>query len=314
MSHRAQKDLMAVQFHVLASGSSGNASLLDVGGYGILIDLGLGPRQLAGRLPAAPPLWERVRAALLTHLHGDHWNETTLTHLARRGIALYCHAEHAADLGACSPAFAALAAAGLVLRYEVGEPLTLGPGCRCEPFALPHDGGRTCGFRLEGPPDIFGHTWAVAYAADLGCWDADLAARLADADVLALEFNHDVALQWQSGRHPRLIRRVLGDRGHLSNVQAAALLAEVLRRSAPGRLKHVVQLHLSRQCNRPELAHHAARRAAGEAKAALEIHTTSQHNPGPSIVLGETPPPARRRRWPAKPRPCQAPTLFADWE
>ena len=53
-------------------------------------------------------------------------------------------------------------------------------------------------------------------------------------DALALEFNHDVALQYASGRSPRLIQRVLGDRGHLSNEQAAALLGEVLRRSPAG--------------------------------------------------------------------------------
>ena len=56
--------------------------------------------------------------------------------------------------------------------------------------------------------------------------------RLADAlsgvDLLALEFNHDVAMQRSSGRHPMLIARVLGDEGHLSNAQAAALLRQTL--------------------------------------------------------------------------------------
>ena len=54
---------------------------------------------------------------------------------------------------------------------------------------------------------------------------------LADVDILALEFNHDVFLEKSSGRSPALIFRVLGDRGHLSNVQAAELLREVGRRS-----------------------------------------------------------------------------------
>jgi phosphoribosyl 1,2-cyclic phosphodiesterase len=306
---------MTAHFHVLASGSSGNCSLLEIGGFGMLIDLGLGPRQLVQRFRGSPPLWDRVRLALLTHVHGDHWNENTLNQLVQRRIPLYCHAEHATDLAESSPAFVALADAGLVRHYVVGAVLELGPAGRCEPVALPHDGGLTCGFRFEGPRDHFGRCPALAYAADLGSWNHDLVGRLADVDVLALEFNHDVAMQYQSGRSPHLIRRVLGDRGHLSNAQAAALFAEVLRRSEPGRLRHLVQLHLSRQCNRPELARHVAELASHHAAAAVEIHTAQQHVAGPSLALGTGGAPGpRRRRWSAKRPDLQAPTLFPDWE
>ena len=148
--------LMAVQFHVLASGSSGNCSLLDLDGFGVLIDLGLGPRQLAGRWRDRPPLWERVQAALLTHVHGDHWNENAAQTPRAARVPLYCHPEHADDLHEWSPAFAALADADLVRAYAIDEPLALGTGCRCEPLWLKHDGGMTCGFRFEGPRDHFG--------------------------------------------------------------------------------------------------------------------------------------------------------------
>lgn len=307
---------MAVAFHVLASGSSGNCSLLDFDDFGILIDLGIGPRQLAGRLSDGAAIWDRVRVALLTHVHGDHWNENLLNQLARRSVPLVCHSEHAAALRTMSPAFTALADAGLVQAYAIDTPFALGPGGRCEAFAVAHDSGVTCGFRLEGPRDPAGRCWALAYAADLGCWDHALADRLADVDVLALEFNHDVALQYQSGRSIRLIRRVLGDRGHLSNVQAAALLAEVLRRSQPGRLRHLVQLHLSQQCNRPDLAHHAARQVLQQAVAPIEVHTTQQRVAGPSLTLGDSPPPTipvPRRRTRGR-RVFQRPSLFPDWE
>src|SRR5260370_9210060 len=98
---------MTVHFHVLASGSSGNCSLLEIDGFGILLDLGLGPRQLAGRLREKPPVWDRVRAALLTHVHTDHWNEYTFNHLARRRVPTPCHSEHAACLLPCTRSFAA---------------------------------------------------------------------------------------------------------------------------------------------------------------------------------------------------------------
>ena len=63
---------MAVRFTVLASGSGGNASFLEAGDFGLLLDIGLGPRQLAKRLAAAGAGWSRVRAVLLTHTHSDH--------------------------------------------------------------------------------------------------------------------------------------------------------------------------------------------------------------------------------------------------
>ena len=40
---------MTARFTVLASGSLGNATLLEVNGFGLLIDCGLHPRTLAGR-------------------------------------------------------------------------------------------------------------------------------------------------------------------------------------------------------------------------------------------------------------------------
>jgi phosphoribosyl 1,2-cyclic phosphodiesterase len=283
---------MTVHFHVLASGSSGNCSLLEIDELALMIDLGLGPRQLASRIDAKPPVWERVRAALLTHVHTDHWNENTFNHFTRRRVPLYCHAEHATALRKWSAAFAALADAGLVRLYEQDTPFAVEPGCHCQAIPLAHDGGATFGFRIEGSRDLFNAGWAVAYAADLGSWDTVLAGRFADVDVLALEFNHDVALQFASGRSPQLIRRVLGDQGHLSNAQAAALFAEVLRRSAPGRIKHLVQLHLSRQCNRGDLAHEAAHTVVSNAGATLVIHTAQQHVAGPRIGLAETIQPA----------------------
>jgi hypothetical protein len=81
--------------------------------------------------------------------------------------------------------------------------------------------------------------------------------------------------------------RVLGDRGHLSNVQAAELLREILRRSEPGRPRHLVQLHLSRQCNRPAMAADAARVALKEMRAEVHVHTAAQDSVGPTLTAGE---------------------------
>ncbi|MBY0526883.1 MAG: MBL fold metallo-hydrolase [Gemmataceae bacterium] len=281
---------MPIRFTVLASGSSGNASLVQVDGFGLLLDAGLGPRQLAARLAAVGASWQEVQAVLLTHTHGDHWRDRTLAHLRRRRIPLYCHTEHHDALRSYGDGFSGLEADDLVRTFAVNEEFVLAPGLGCRAFALKHDSGATFGFRLEQPGSLFGDPAALAYAADLGSWTPELAGALADVDALALEFNHDVEMQYASGRSFQLIRRVLGDHGHLSNVQAADLLREVLRRSAPGRLRHVVQLHLSQQCNRPELALAAARAAV--AGADIEVHTACQDTPILTVSIG----PSRSRK------------------
>jgi hypothetical protein len=94
-----------------------------------------------------------------------------------------------------------------------------------------------------------------------------------------------VTLESTSGRSPQLIARVLGDEGHLSNDQATELLREVLRRSTklPG---HIVQLHLSRECNHPALAAETARRLLEALGVRAELHTARQDRPGATLHLG----------------------------
>ena len=48
---------MPVRFTVLASGSSGNATLIEVDGFGLLVDFGIGPQVIAERLSAFGSSW-----------------------------------------------------------------------------------------------------------------------------------------------------------------------------------------------------------------------------------------------------------------
>jgi phosphoribosyl 1,2-cyclic phosphodiesterase len=285
-----------LRFTVLASGSSGNASLVQSAGFGVLIDVGLGPRQIGSRLAQVGLSWSVVQAVLLTHTHSDHWKEATLLHLHRYKIPLWCHAGHHTVLRAYSDGFLALHAAGRVRSFEANEQFELSPQLRCRALPVRHDGGATFGFRLEGCGDLFGQGGAIGYASDLGCWDEELAAQLADVDLLAVEFNHDVVMQEASGRTPQLIRRILGEDGHLSNVQAAALVRAVLERSAAGRPRHLVQLHLSRECNRPALARAAVRLMLEELELSIGLHTAEQNAAGTTLQVNGAAPSAGTRR------------------
>jgi phosphoribosyl 1,2-cyclic phosphodiesterase len=277
---------MPARFCVLASGSAGNCAFLQTDGFGLLIDPGLGPRYVAARLATVGASWRDVHAVVLTHTHSDHWKDLTLGHLTRLRVPLYCSPRQHNGLTRYGGYFEDLVAGGLVRPIHEAEPLELRPGLVCRPIAVPHDSDPTYAFRIDGPAGLFGPQWSLGYASDLGAVRPDLVEAFADVNVLAIEFNHCERMERASGRPRFLIQRVLGDDGHLSNRQAADAVAQVVRASAAGSLKHLVQLHLSRDCNTPALAAAAGRAALAEVGSSAAVTTAQQYHASHVISLG----------------------------
>jgi glyoxylase-like metal-dependent hydrolase (beta-lactamase superfamily II) len=280
--------LMTLRFTVLASGSAGNAAVVQTASGSVLVDGGLQPRTLLERLSSQNLAAPSIRALLLTHTHGDHWNDALLGWLADGERLLYCHPSHHGKLNG-SAQFQRLLQAKLVRDYEAEKGFDLPAGLRALPIPVRHDGGATFGFRLQGPANLFGEAVVLGYAADLGVWDEALLDAFQGVDLLALEFNHDVQLQIQSPRPRFLIERVLSDHGHLSNEQAANFLRCLLKRERSPRLTTLVQLHLSKECNRPELAQQAAQQVVAELQTPLQIHTARQERAMPLMDLTRRP-------------------------
>lgn len=272
---------MSMQFVTLASGSAGNSAYVGHSNKGILIDLGLGPKKLQQRLQDAGLSLDMVQAVLLTHTHTDHWHDRSLALLLERKIPFFCHSLHHLSLQN-SENFVRLLQAQLVHSFRIDQNLSLANLFDCQPFLVPHDSGVTCGFRLtERRPGSKNTT--MVYASDLGSWDRQIVKAFANADLIAVEFNHDVELQKSSPRAQFTINRNLGKAGHLSNEQAAELVGAILQESQPHRLQHVVQLHLSRDCNRPELADQTLRRKLKNQPTKPQIHQAKQHEVGPLL-------------------------------
>lgn len=278
---------MSARFTVLASGSSGNAALLQAGGFGLLIDCGLNPRVLTARLAAAGCRWPDVSAVVLTHTHGDHWNGATLLHLHRQRLPVYVHPLHDAHLSANSIDYPTLRKAGLVRTYADARAVPFADGLRGLPVRVPHDSDPTFAFRLDGEDRDTGRWWSLGYASDLGHVPPGLAEAFRGVDVLAVEYNHDERLERNSGRPWHLINRVLGANGHLSNRQAAEFTRQVAAGPRESALRAVVQLHLSRHCNEPRLAAHAGRWAIAESPGAALV-TATQNEPTRPVELPGT--------------------------
>lgn len=227
-----------LRFRSLASGSSGNATLIEASDglhrTRVLVDCGLGLRQLIARLAVEGIGPADLDGIFITHEHGDHIGCAPML-VARYGVPLWTSAGTAQYA-----AFAGLESARNLVRD--GQVFAIG-GLQLHPFTVPHDAREplqlrcTDGDRVLGLMTDIGHVTGHALAALAGC------------HALVLESNHDVELLAQSRYPDFLKRRVGGQHGHLSNVQAAAALGALHH----DRLNTVVAAHLSERNNRPEL-------------------------------------------------------------
>jgi phosphoribosyl 1,2-cyclic phosphodiesterase len=273
---------MTVRVCPLASGSLGNAMLVASPKARLLVDMGLTQRRLKSGLRQNGVAPDDLAAVLLTHTHRDHFSDAAVGFCLAHEVRVFSSQENLRHLARNVHGFRKLVDSGLAEPID-GETLQV-EDMTIEAFDVPHDApGRCLGFRIAIGPARARHT--VALATDLGHMPPDCLARFVDADVVVLESNHDPEMLWASCRPPELIERIAGPEGHLSNPDSAEAAAQIVGRSHPGRVKHLVLAHLSRDCNRPDLALEAHAYLAGRRADPVRVSTAEQFNPGPMIEL-----------------------------
>jgi phosphoribosyl 1,2-cyclic phosphodiesterase len=250
----------------------------------VLIDAGLSPRRTNELLESLGLGDVPIHAVLLTHLDNDHWHQGWLAALPERA-SVYIHKRHRNRAQRCGILY--------ITTRVFEEDFDLVPGVRVRPALMSHDTLGAAAFRIE-----FEHSGrSLGFATDLGRANQRLLDHLAGVDVLAIESNYCPKMQVASGRPEYLQRRIMNGSGHLSNEQAA----EAVHAIAPR--EHVVLLHLSEECNTPELAsmHHW--------KSSYAVTLASWEGPTPWIRL--TWPEAKQREaQTSKPSTPIAPTLW----
>jgi phosphoribosyl 1,2-cyclic phosphodiesterase len=225
-----------VEFCSLGSGSAGNALLVRSGNACLMLDCGFGPRELERRIASRAMDPRDIDAIVVTHEHSDHVGGVAA--VARRfGIAVYATAGTAKASRLDQQPFGVL---------ESERTLRIGD-IEVLPVTVPHDAREPCQF-------LFAHAGkTLGVLTDLGHVSKLVRDRFAACDALVLECNHDEQMLEQGPYPYPLKRRVGGSLGHLSNAQAAGLLAGVEQ----GALQHLVAAHLSEQNNAPRKAREA---------------------------------------------------------
>jgi len=228
---------MGLRLCVLASGSSGNCIFVGSENTRILIDAGLSGKATAERLSSIDVDPESIEAVCLTHEHDDHKASLAVLH-RRFGVALYTNS---GTLEALSRNHKLAALPWNI--FTTGHSFTIGD-LELEPFRVPHDSYDPVGFAISCGDA------RVGVVTDMGMATELVRQRLQHCGALVLESNHDETMLQNSSRPWSLKQRIAGRQGHLSNTKAGHLIAEV----AGDTLRTVFLAHLSRDCNRPELA------------------------------------------------------------
>lgn len=258
-----------VRLTILGSGSAGNCAYVETDEARVLIDAGFSLRQIRQRLATIGRVPENLTAILLTHEHSDHVQAVGRLNSKLR-VPLYCNrpTKEAVEFQLQSKLDCRVFATGA--SFEIGD-ITV------ETFMVPHDAQDPVGFLLRTA------SGSIGIVTDLGHTTRLVIERMRAANILLLEANHDVRMLQDCPHRPwSLKQRILSRHGHLSN-EAAADAAEQLMSTD---LRHLYLGHLSRECNRPELAQRVMQERLEKMGAHhVRLELAAQNQPSPTLTL-----------------------------
>ncbi len=228
-----------MRFCSLFSSSSGNSTFIGSAKTGILIDAGVSAKRLKEALISRELDPAALGGIFITHEHSDHIKGMRIL-ASTYNIPVYATAgtmdflEENGHVTSKFP-FEVIDEKGV----EIGDIFV-------KPFRTPHDGADSCGYQIS-----FSDGQKAAVATDTGCVTDVMRENIIGCSLVMLESNHDVGML-QNGPYPYYLkRRILSDRGHLSNESCAEFLKELVNKGT----SRIFLGHLSEENNFPDLAY-----------------------------------------------------------
>jgi phosphoribosyl 1,2-cyclic phosphodiesterase len=269
---RAGERPIRIRISILASGSSGNAALLETHRTRLLFEAGIGKKEFLRRMHILGLPADSLDAILVSHEHADH--ASGLPQLAREWNATARLAEGAYRNFMRSLSESSAKKFQRVEYIQAGRRFCIGD-IQVTPFAVPHDAADPLGFVFEAAGV------RVAIVTDLGYLPEMVKQHLRGADCLVLESNHDLDML-KAGPYPWAIKqRVMSRTGHLSNHVVSEYLADP--EGFDGAARVLVLAHVSENNNHPDLVRISAEEALSRRRAEHafhgELHVASQRAP-----------------------------------
>lgn len=229
----------------LQSGSNGNAIYVEAGRTRLLFDAGISGRQVGLRLAQHGRSVKDLDALILSHEHSDHVCGAGPIHRIH-------HVPLFATETTLRAAARALKRVQHVTTFAAGETFQIGEAL-IHTIPTPHDAADGVCFVVEHDGRRLG------ILTDLGHVFDALPATLGRVHAAYLESNFDPEMLEYGPYHPLLKERIRGPAGHLSNDEAAGLLADCRTRD----LRWVALAHLSQENNAPDVALETHQRLVG---------------------------------------------------
>jgi len=224
-----------IEICAIASGSNGNCYYVGNGEDAILVDVGVSRRQVFERMNKQGLKAAKIKAIFISHEHGDHFRGVKI--LSKKlDVPVYMTSKTwERSWHPNRPEY--------VKVFNPGDVVNIG-SFNIHTFLKKHDAAEPCSFRIE-------HNGInVGVFTDIGSVCDRVSNEISLCQALFLESNYDEEMLWAGPYPDHLKRRVAGENGHLSNLQAFNLVNQFHH----PQLKVVFLSHLSHENNRPDVA------------------------------------------------------------
>ncbi len=244
--------------HVLASGSKGNATIVEVGNTKIMIDAGISCKKLTEGMTQLGINPGDLSAVFITHEHSDHIGGLRVFS-KKYGIPTFANQATWRNMKCIDE-----------LRRDIIQvlngPVIIGD-IAIDSFDVSHDAANPVGYCLHAYDEKLTYLTDCGYVSR-ACIDA-----VEGCNSLILESNHDVNMLRRGSYPAELKRRVLGKYGHLSNEQAGQIVGNLA--CLP---EEIFLAHLSEENNLPSIALRAMKETIDAKQGTTEIYVALQNN------------------------------------